>query len=598
MPTELTASKISEAVKEGFGRLRQFRKMRVMFIKDYLSQYMLQHGGLTGDKPIGLVFMTIRALVPNLVLKNPVNKVITNIRIYKNCAELLGLGLNELQEQLRMKSILRAAIVDMCFGMVALETNIGDSDNLIMLGPDINVDPGQIFTDIISGDDLTIDPLCRSLDKAVFIGHNIQVPRSKLLDADGWEKDLVKALPSSFSKPVGDGRADELTQEQSKALEMKSLQDYVDVVKLWVPEAQAICYIPNPYQTVFDDFLKIEEYFGPSEGPYSFGSLTPPVPDNPLPVAPVGVWRDLADMTNNLFKKLMDKADRQKDVMLYSPAMADVAEAVIEARDGESVATTDPDRVKIASFGGQDTNIDRMIGSLSYWWNMVSGNPMQMGGYTSGGKTETATEFQGLQGNLSVGLNDMQDMVYDLAADVSKKQGWFMMYDPLINMPLFKRDIGGKEVQIWLTPEQRRGDWSNYTFKIVKRSMNVVDPIIRTKHIMEFYTNVLPSVASAGMQMMQMGLEFNLPRALMQAAEEMGIAESLSEVFNDPTFVERMELYMQTGPQPAGKGMVNPKAIRQQGGFPGQRPIATPAEEFNRGAQTTAAIGQSAMRTV
>ena len=598
MPEELTASKISEAVKEGFGRLRQFRRNRVMFIKDYLSQYMLETAGLTGEKPINLVFMAIRALVPNLVLKNPVNKVTTKILAYKDYAELLGLGLNELQEQLRMKAILRAAIVDMCFGMAVLETNIGDSDNLMTLGPDVNVDPGQIFTDIISGDDLTIDPLCRSLDKAVFIGHNIQVPRQKLLDADGWDKDLVRALPSSFAKVLGDGRADELTQEQSKALEMKAIQDYVDVVKLWVPEAQAVCYIPNPYQAKFDDFLKIEEYFGPSEGPYSFGSLTPPVPDNPLPVAPVGVWRDIGDMANNLFKKLMDKADRQKDVLLVPPAMADVGEAVREAVDGEMIISTDPNAINLVSFGGQSVDVDRMVNNLSYWWNIVSGNPMQMGGYQSGGKTDTATEFQGLQGNLSVGLNDMRDMTCDLAADVSEKQAWYMIHDPLINMPLCKRTTGGQEKQIWLTPEQRRGEWEDYTFEIIKRSMTVVDPMIRTKNIMDFYTNVLPSVASAGMQMMQMGLEFNLPRALMQAAEEMGIADSLMEVFNDPTFAERMQLYMQMGPQSAGKGMVNPKAVRQQGGFPGQRPIATPTQEFNRGAQETAAIGQSAMRTV
>jgi len=598
MPTELTANKISETVKEGFERLKQFRRNRVMFIKDYISQYMLEKSGLTGEKPIGLVFMAIRALVPNLVMKNGVNKVITNILAQKDFAEMLGLGLNELQQQLKMKAKLRAAIVDMCFGLATLETGIAESDNLIALGPDINVDPGQIFTDIISGDDLTIDPLCRSLDKAVFIGHNIQVPRQKLLDADGWDKDLVMALPLSSAKPIRDGRAEELTQEQNKALEMKSVQNYVDVVKLWIPEAQAVCYIPNPYQAKFDDFLKIEEYFGPSEGPYSFGSLTPPVPDNPLPVAPVGVWRDIGDMTNRLFKKLMDKADRQKDVLLYPPAMADVAEAIRESPDGETLMCSDPNLINLVSYGGQNTDVDRMVSTLSYWWNIVSGNPMQMGGYQGGGKTETATEFQGLQGNLSVGLNDMRDMTYDLAADASKKQAWFMMHDPLINMPLFTRTTGGQEIQIWLTPEQRRGTWSNYTFEIVKRSMSVVDPMLRTKHIMEFYTNVLPGVATAGQAMMQMGLEFNLPRALIQAAEEMGIAESLVEVFNDPTFAERMMLYMQMGPKSAGKGMINPKAVGQQGGFPGQRPILSPTQEFNRGAQGAAAIGQAAGRVV
>ena len=124
MPTDiLTASKVSEACKEGFDRLQNFRKMRAMFIKDYLSQYMLEEYGLTGEKPINLVFLTIRTLLPNLVLKNPLNKTTTKILAYKDFAEILGLGLNELQEQLRMKAILRGAASEMCFsGLAVLKT--------------------------------------------------------------------------------------------------------------------------------------------------------------------------------------------------------------------------------------------------------------------------------------------------------------------------------------------------------------------------------------------------------------------------------------------------------------------------------------------
>ncbi len=43
-------------------------------------------------------------------------------------------------------------------------------------------------------------------------------------------------------------------------------------------------------------------------------------------------------------------------------------------------------------------------------------------------------------------------------------------------------------------------------------------------------------------------------------------------------------------------GMMNPQAIQQQGGFPGQRPIAGEQTIFNQQAQKTAAVGQSAFR--
>ena len=597
MAVELTASKVAECAKEGFERLKAYRNARVLYIKDYVGQYMSKTAGLTGETPINLVFLAIRTLIPNLVMKEGVNKVTTKILPYKEFAELLGLGLNELQQRIKMKKILRALAVDMCFGLAVAETGIAESGELLPLG-DVDVDPGQIYTDIVSFDNLTIDPICTALDKAGFIGHRIvDAPRQKLLDADGWDHDLVKALPSSIMGPI-DVSAKDLTQEQTKSLEMRAMQDCVSVVKLWVPEANAICYVPDPYQHISDNFLKIQDYYGPASGPYSFGSLTPPVPDNPLPIAPVGVWRDLSDMANNLFVKLMNQADRQKDMLLYDPALADMAEAIRTGRDGEAIATTNPQGVNVVSFGGQNTDIDRMVNTLSYWFNLVSGNPMQMGGLTSSGKTDTATEFQGLQGNLSIGLNDMRDIMYDLASDISSNQAWFMIHDPLINMPLFTRTTGGRLVQVWLTPEQRRGDWPDYAFEIIKRSMTVADPVLRTKNIMEFYTNVLPAVASAAVQMLQMGIEFNMSRALMQAAEEMGIADSLSEVFRDPEFDKKMMAYMQLGPKGPSKGTLNPAGIQQQGGFVGQRPQLTPGQEFNQQAQQGAAPAQSAMRTV
>jgi len=601
MPEEvLSAKKVSEAVQEGFKRLNNFRKMRAMFIKDYLHQYALEQWGMSGEKPINLVFLTIRSLIPNLVLKNPLNKTTTKIMAYKDYAEILGLGLNELQQRLRMKEILRAAAVEMCFsGLAVAKTSISAEGMLLPIEPDVDVDPGQIYTELISGDDFVFDPMCRALDKAVFLGHRVRVPRQKLLDCEGWEHSLVEQLPSLASRPKDRERAEDIQKGNTSAQQMQDLQDYVEIVELYFPEANAIAYIPDPDLLQLDDFLKIQDYYGPLGGGYSFGYLTPPIPDNPLPVAPVGVWRDIADMTNNLFKKLMDKANRQKDVLLYNPAMADEAEAILEARDGESIACVDPNQINLVSFGGaKDMQVEQMINSLNYWWNMLSGNTMQMGGLIGSTQSETATEFQGLQGNLSVGLNDMRDMMYDFAGSISSDQGWFMIYDPLIEMPLYKRTTGGEDIQVWLTPEQQQGEWQDYTFDIVKRSMQVMDPMLRAKNIMEFYTNVLPSVASAAVQMMQMGLEFNLPRALMQAAEELGIADSLSEVFNDPKFQERMQIYMMMGPKDGSKGMLNPAAVSQQGGFPGQRPVASPMQEQRQMAQGSAAIGQSAGRVV
>jgi len=191
----------------------------------------------------------------------------------------------------------------------------------------------------------------------------------------------------------------------------------------------------------------------------------------------------------------------------------------------------------------------------------------------------------------------MRDIVYDIAADISKKEAWYIHTDPLIKMPLTKRVTGDQEIQIWLTPEQRQGDWAELTFEIVKRSMNVVEPALRAKRIIEFNTNVLPAIMMAAYQAMQIGIPFNVQRAVMQAAEELGIEDAISEVFNDPTFQQRMQLFMQMGPKDAGKGQIfSPKGIAQNQGSPMKRSILTPGQEFNQQSQMGAADMQSVMQ--
>ena len=598
MPVEVNASKISTVVKEGFERLSRYKKARALFIKDYVGQYYNAMSGLSGETPINLVFLALRVLIPNLIMKEGVNKVTTDILAQKEYGELLGLALNKSQKQRKLKKILRAGCVDMAFAMAIFKTSIAASGELLPVGKDINIDPGQIYTSLVDFDDFVFDPLCRRLEEASFLGHNTRIQRQVLLDTDGWNHDLVRALPKASLQNLDSRRIEQLTQRNGPQSQMYELQDYVNVVELWIPEAEAICYTPNPYQTSFDDFLKMDDYYGPAEGSYTFGALSPPVPNNPLPVAPVGIWRDLNAMANRIMKKAIDQADSQKNIVLYDPAFGDVAQAVIDAYNNESIACSNPDAVKVVSFSGQDPANEQMVQSLFTWFNLIAGNPTQMGGMKSPTKKGaiSATEVSALQSNAAVTLEDMRDITYDIHAEISKKEAWYIHTDPLIKVPLTKRETGKEPIQIWLTPEQRQGDWAEYTFSIVKRSMLVLEPNLRAKRMMEFYTNVIPAVMMSASQAMQMGIPFNVPRALMQAAEEMGIADALAEVFEDPTFRKRMDYFMMMGPKDAGKGILSPKGVAQNEGFPMAKNILSPGAEFNQEAQGLAGIGQAAMR--
>ncbi|KKL15934.1 hypothetical protein LCGC14_2500620, partial [marine sediment metagenome] len=126
--------KLQQAVKAGFERVKVYRGQRAMFIKEFCGQYFKETKGLTGDTPINLLFTTIRAYIPNLVMKTGINKVTTEIMSHKFTAELLGYGLDSLHKDIKLKDKLRAWIVDAIFGIGIMETALGISDNLISLG--------------------------------------------------------------------------------------------------------------------------------------------------------------------------------------------------------------------------------------------------------------------------------------------------------------------------------------------------------------------------------------------------------------------------------------------------------------------------------
>ena len=589
MAREVTPSRMQTVVKRGFERVESYARAQAMFVKEFVGQYYTARKGMTGDEPLNLLFTTLRTMVPNLVMRNPVNDVTTRITAYRQYGELLGLALNQSQEDRKLEQVLRAWIIGAFFGLGIVKTGISASGEMIQHG-DQNIDPGQIYTKIVSIDDFVFDPVCTDLYESTFCGDRIRVPRQILLDTDGYDHDLVKRLPTSR---YGDNkRAEEISKRNMSQLEMLDLQDYVDVVELWVPEAEALVTIPDPTQTTFDKYIRLAEYYGPKEGPYTYLSFTPPVPKNPLPVAPVSLLYDIHLMANRMFTKIMEQADRQKDVLGYHPSVADEAKDIVDAKDGDAIAMTDPKMAQMFSYGGQNRGNEAMLQEMQMWYNYMAGNPDQMAGnLTAGtrGSKETATRSSILQGNASITTDDARHIIYTQTAEISGKEAWYFHTDPLINMPLTKRASGGRQIQLWLTPEQRMGDFLKFVFKIKARSMSYLNPEIRSKRIMEFGTNLIPAIMNAAMVAMQAGLQFNAQKVLTDMAVEMGIEEDVMDWFDDPEFEQKMMMYAQMGPQNPGKaGMAG---VLQNNGNPMARNIMSSGQEFNQQAQMGANQG-------
>lgn len=614
MPTEISPKKLQQAVQDGFKRLENFRNARLMFLRQFVGQYYDKSKGNVGNEPLNLIFNAIRVLVPNLVFNFPAHKVGTSFMAYRQYGDMLGMALSQQDKKLKMRDVYRKWIVDAIFTLGTLKTGICDSGTAIGFDADDRIDPGTVYTETVDFDNLVIDPNARGdIEAGLFIGDRSCVSRTALLDSGLYENSLIEKLPSAY------GGMDKKTADQLSAsginFDETELEDMVEICELWVPRAKAIITVPGCEDYTADDYLRVHDHYGDDTGPYTFLKLTPPVPNNPIPVSMVGIWHDLHVMANKMVTKFMEQADRQKDIVGYKRGAADDAKEAMDAEDGEAVAMDNPEGAKVFSFGGQNPMNDAAINRLQQWFNMMAGNPEGMAGLSMNAKS--ATEAQMLQGNATVSLEDMKDLVYAGVAEEARKRAWYLHTDPLLEVPLIRRvhqpaqmasgPAGpimvsppiDKEVQVVLTPEARCGDFLDFTFEIEPESMGRIDTKQRIAQAMDFAVKILPSAAQAAQTCAMMGVPFSFPRFAVRMAKEVGI-KWMDEVFQDPEFQMQMMMMMSRGPQEkdskgqmAGGGMAG---IMQNGQPPGaMEGSMTPDQEFNSNAQAGANDAQAGL---
>ena len=623
---EVSPRKVQEAVGKGFDNLANFRKARLMFLRAYVGQYYNATNGDIGTEALNLIFNAVRVLVPNIVTNFPKHTVVSRFLASRDYAELLTLALNYQGQVLDLKSKYRRAITDAVFTLGILKTGLAESDSVYAFDEYNKIDAGTVYTECVDFDNFVVDPNSRDhlFKDAAYMGDRICVPRSSLLDSGLYRNDLIEQLPT-----VGDEhsekRAENLGHRTNSERYASELNDEVEIIELWVPDANALLTIPGSKDTVFDQYLREDDYYGPDTGPYTLLGLTPPVPSNPLPVPAVGIWYDLHVLANRLASKIINQAERQKDITVYRRSAADDAEALRDAPDGEAVATDDPEGVRVVSYGGQNQKNEVMVSQLQSWFNQMAANPQGVGGQSL--DADSATEAKILAGNASIGLEDMKDLVYQFGAEEARKRAWFLHTDPFIEIPLIRRDqvpaqyamtpagpimTQGPQAfdqQVVLSPEARRGDWLDFTFSIQPESMGRVDARTRLSQALDFAVKVLPAAVQAAQSMLMIGVPFDVKAYVVKMAKDVGI-DWMDEVFYDPEFQMRWMQMMMQGPSPqsskgtagggkGGGGQQNGAlAAILQNGQPGNvaKGAPSPAMADRQDAQAGANQGQAELR--
>lgn len=579
---DTSARTLHGAAKKGFKRLRNFRAARLLFIRAFVGQYYDQTHGVLGNEPLNMAFNAVRVLVPNLVTRHPRIRVETDYLTYRQYAKLITLGLQFLSKKLDLPSILQAGLIDAIFTLGIFKVGLGVSDNLVYFGEDA-VDPGQLYVDTVDLDDFTFDPEAKKFKTASFLGEKFRIERDSALASGLFDNAVIEKMSSSADLILANrSEVHRLSKREVGQIHTSGLHDYIDLLELWLPDSNTL--VTLPYESpVGDKFLRVDEWYGPDTGPYVFLSLSPPVPNNPLPVALAGIWHDLHTVSNRIAKKALDQALAQKDILGYQSQSADDAQGIVDADNLDTVKMDNPDGAQIFSFGGMNPTNTRTLAQLELWFNQFSGNTNLTGGL--GVDAESATEANILSQNASTGLSYMSEEIYTAGQKIIRNLAWYLHTDPLIELPLIQRksipaeyEITDERIrmiqpprieeeQVYLTPEVRRGDFLDYAFKIEQESMGPINWQMRLQQMEILAIRIIPAAANAAQIAAQMGTPFSFQRFVTRVAEMMDL-NWIDEIFQDPALMAMMEMATRMGPQPQqSKGVASAAAVKQgQGG--------------------------------
>lgn len=575
----LTPQKMYRAAELASQKLSFIRRARVGFINKYVGDFYAKSKpmGLSVDDrkatPLQHMYNAVTTYTANLAYADPKFDVGSRTLIYRDYSNTLGLAVNHLTQEIKLRSTLRRVVVDSLFLAGFVKTGITNAGTIEVDG--VGIEIGQPYVERIDPDDIIIDPNARAWEAQEFVGHKLRVPREWLMESGLMDPDKVKKLTASLA---GQSRASEVS---GKTPGLSDIREYVELLELYIPGEKVV--VTLPWQCgEYKDFLRVADYEGPETGPIHMLGYAD-VPDNVLPAPPCGAWADLHDLANRIARKLARQADRAKSVGVYKAGNEEDAKLIRDASDGDMVGLEEPESVRVVEYGEVSDSGYEFLQWAQQQFSQSAGNLEMLSG--TGPVADTATEAEMLRASQGIKLADMSSQLYHFVAGIGRDLAFYIHTDPLIELPLVKR-VQGQDVQVTYSPEMREGDFLDFHITVKPFSMQRTDPNQQLRRQMEFLSTVVPATVQATVQCAQVGIQFRIDQALKDVAQKMGLDDLDSWFALDPMLQRAMMMQemvppdgkapgSQAGTAPPPMAPLAPAAPAGAGGFRVQQPVPT-----------------------
>ena len=526
-------ARLCQAVRSSRKVLERFRKERLEAVREYVGAHWSDDGAYK-RVPVNLLAQYVEIVGKKLVSKSPRFMLSTPSREHKPAVSAMESWANRAAEEMGLAETMQRTVLDALFSIGIVKVGLASPADASAAG--WNLRAGAPFAERVDLDDFAFDTSARDFKSAAFIGHRYRVPVESV---KSWKrlKGRSRIEPTTSHRDYnedGDERISHLQFGDEGSTE--EFEDMVDLWEIYLPRRRLIVTLlsddgGSPLED--DGPLQTQEWLGPDHGPYLFLKFGT-VPGAAMPKAPV---QDLIDMhlaVNQLWRKLIEQAARQKEILPYSAGMADDTQRLTDTSDGETFRCDSPELLKPLSFGGPNAGNFQFVEAARMVFSWKAGNLDAIGGLSP--QAKTATQDQMLQAASSATVSDMQDTTVRFVSEVGKALVWYWWHDPFKVMRTTYKlpSLPDVEVERKLYPQGARGPtgtprtlrrdakWSQLEVRVDPYSLTMQTPAQRASQLTQVMTQVVMPMAPL---LAQQGTNVDLAEFLTKLAKYMDLPD-------------------------------------------------------------------------
>ena len=534
--------KLSEAMSRARLSLRRFREERVESVRQFVGYHWSEEGS-SREVPVNLISLYVSVVGRNLLAKNPRVMLSTFNRDMKPMVHAMEAWANQKIEDMHLAATLQRIVTDALFSIGIAKVAIASPEDSARVA--WRMDAGTPMVDRVDLDDFVFDVHARSFEEVGYIGHRYRVPLEVARSDKRFNRDRLDLVstPDELYNREGDERINVMGRGVY-ASNYEEFEPYVSLWEVYLPRHHLVMTLSDDNLTGANEGksgkpLSVQKWFGPDCGPYhilGYGA----VPGNAMPKSPIQDLRDLHDAANNIYRKSIQQARDEKELLLVARGAMEDAERIRTGSDGEIIPCNRPEDMKPQVFRGVNAGNLQFGVHLKDLFGYMGGNLDMMGGLSP--QSKTLGQDQMLAQNASRSVADMQDATVTFTAEVLKAWCWFIYHHPTEEMMSEYTVPGLPQVSVTrkVTPQDRM----RMPFEHLKL---LVDPY-SIKHntpegrLAEFNQVVTQIVIPMQPLMQQQGVAFDLNVYL----------EKVAKYLDEPDLQEMLSIT--TPPEPQGGG--------------------------------------------